>query len=112
MKDVRILPALSSRTPPSRAQRAQIRDLHHNARFCIREEWWSARVRVQEGQFETPPAAGSVVVAAPERHLVQSRGRVVCGFPGASACGNVVLWGMSKTTRIEHRGVARTFGRS
>jgi len=115
--DSRIRPILSPRTPPSLTQRTQIRNLHHNARVLIREERRYARVRIQQGQLETPPAAGPVVVAAAERHLVQSCGWVVCGFPGASTCGNVVLCGTQDSVNIPlgdvgGRAVIHTFGRS
>ena len=69
-KNVRIRLILSPRTPPVLGQGAQIRDLHHNTRVRIREEGWCGHVRIQEGQPETPPAAGSVIIAATERHLV------------------------------------------
>lgn len=38
--DVRIRLVLGRRTPPILTQRAQIRDLHYNARVRIREERW------------------------------------------------------------------------
>ena len=60
--------------------------------MLVREERRRARVRIQQGQLETLPAAGSVIIAASESHLVQSRGRIVCRFSGASARGNVILY--------------------
>ena len=90
-KDVRIRLIFSPRTPPILTQRTQIRNLHHNTRMCVREERRCSCVRIQQGQLEAPPAAGSVIIAAPECHLAQGCGRVVCGFPGTSARGNEVL---------------------
>ena len=69
-EDIRIRLIFSPRTPPVYAQRAQVRNLHNDARMCVREERGCARVRIQQGQLETPPTGGSVIIAAPERHLV------------------------------------------
>jgi len=57
----------------------------------VREERRCSCVRIQQGQLEAPPAAGSVIITASECHLTQGCGWVVCGFPGASARGNEVL---------------------
>ena len=90
-RDVRVRLVLSPGTPPILAQWTQIRNLHHDARMGIWEERRSTRVRIQQGQPETPPTGGSVIAIASERHLVKGGGWVVCGFPYASARGNVVL---------------------
>lgn len=90
-EDVRIRLSFSPRTPSTLTQRAQIRNLHYNPGMRVREERRRPRVRIQQGQIETPPAARSVAIAAAECHLIQGCGRVVCGFTRASARGNKVL---------------------
>lgn len=98
--DLRIRLILSPRTPSVLAQRAQIRNFHHNVRMRARKKRRRADIRIQQRQPKTPPTAGTVAIVASERHLVQGCSWIVCGFPGAPARGNVVLCDMEDNVNL------------